>query len=147
MSAYLTDIGKVIRKRYQCAAIHQHTVFVHEKTANGKTVWFGDVEVFDLIGCKDAARCYAWQCPECGVQIVTVLHSNLVDSAHRAVQAAVFSGVQAPLVALTDDPKILRLRIERARDALHEMGIKAEELQAAIESTRETRESASQKRK
>lgn len=140
MSAYLNDIEKVIRQRFRCAANHRQTIFVHEKTANGKTVWFGEVEVFDLTGCRDAEKCYAWQCPECGVQVVTVLHSNLVDSAHRAVQAAIFSGVQAPLVALTDDPKILRLRIQRARQALHETGIKAGDLEAVTPTTQRTHE-------
>ena len=31
-----------------------------KETFQGKTVWEGDVEVFDLIGHPKAKRCYAW---------------------------------------------------------------------------------------
>ncbi len=91
---YLKNVENVIRDKYRCDAAHRKTVFVHERTASNANVWFGDVEVFDLDGCGESKRCYAWQCVECGRQILTVLHSNLVDSPHRAVQSAVFMGIQ-----------------------------------------------------
>ena len=43
----------------QCGAIQSETVPVHE-VFRGKTVWQGDVEVFDLIGHPKAKRCYGW---------------------------------------------------------------------------------------
>ncbi|HEV2318868.1 MAG TPA: hypothetical protein VGV18_03915 [Verrucomicrobiae bacterium] len=95
-TAYLDDLERAIQLRYQCRAIHRQTVFVHEKTSANETVWSGNVELFDLIGCKDASRCYAWEDLRDGIRILTILHSNFVDSANRAVQAAIVCGAQRP---------------------------------------------------
>lgn len=143
---YLIEIENLIRDKYRCHATWRQAVFVHEKTANSATVWFGNVEVFALDGCGESNTCYAWQCAECGLRTVTVLHSNLVDSPHRAVQAAVFTGIQPPLADPADDPTILRQRIERAKKALHEVALKAEDLEAIMQATRQTSQSISQKR-
>jgi hypothetical protein len=142
---YLTDLENAIRDRCRCRAIHSETVFVHEKTADNETVWFGDVEVFGLIDCKDARACYAWQNFEKGIQIVTILRSRIVDSPHRAVQAAIFSGVQPPMLALTDEAAILKERMEQAKKALYDAHIKAEDLEGVIQTIRRTGESIPQK--
>ena len=42
-----------------CGAVHHETVHVHE-VFQGKTVWEGDVEVFDLMQHPKAKRAYAW---------------------------------------------------------------------------------------
>lgn len=143
---YFAELEDTVQVRCRCNATHCQTVFVHEKTADNETVWFGDVEVFELTNCRDASRCYAWHCVENGIQIVTVLHSRLVDSAHRAVQAALYSGIQSPIFALAKDPTILRQRIESAQKALHDAQIKAEDLEAIMQTTRQTFESVRQKR-
>src|SRR5579862_6215141 len=96
---YLADLEKTIRQRYRCSANYRETVFVHEKTA--------DVEIFELTGCKDAESCYPWQCIQNGIRVIAILHSRLVDSAQRAVQAALFSGVQAPRFAQTADQALV----------------------------------------
>lgn len=99
---YLAELGKTIRLRCQCTPTHRQTISVHEKTEDNETIWFGDVEVFDLTDCKHASRCYAWQDIRDALRIVTVLHSKIVDSARRAVQVAIFTGVQPPMLASAD---------------------------------------------
>ena len=99
---YLAELENTIRSRCRCIATHRQTVSVHEKTEGNETIWFGDVEVFDLIGCKDATKCYAWQDVHDGLRVVTILHSKVVDSPRRAVQAAIFTGVQPPMLASAD---------------------------------------------
>src|SRR5215469_12268093 len=115
---YLAALEKAIQLRCRCTATYRQTVFVHEKTEDNETVWFGDVEVFDLIGCKGASRCYAWLNTEHGVRVVTILHSRVVGSACRAVQAAIFSGVQPPMPAAEEDSEILKRNTEKAKQVL-----------------------------
>jgi hypothetical protein len=67
---------------------------VHE-VFRGKTVWRGEVEVFDLTGHPKATRCYAWSHPD-GPQnrnekFVAVLEIPPVDSLTKAVRAAIVS--------------------------------------------------------
>lgn len=144
--AYVDEIRNAIQIRFGCNATYRQTIFIHEKTADNETVWFGDVEVFDLTGCRESNRCYAWQCIENGIRIVTILHSRLVDSAQRAVQAALFSGIQSPMFSLANDPTSLRQRIERAKQALHDAQIKAEDLEAIMDTTRQITESIYRRR-
>ena len=139
-TGYLAELENAIRLRYRSNATHRQTIFVQEKTADNKTVWFGDVEMFDLTGCKDSKICYAWQSVEDGVRIVTVLHNRLVDSARRAVQAASFSGIQSPLVTLENDVMILKQRTARAKKALHDAQIKTEDLETILKAVRQTHE-------
>ncbi|HEV2318484.1 MAG TPA: hypothetical protein VGV18_01955 [Verrucomicrobiae bacterium] len=146
MSAeHLDELQTSIELRCRCSAVHRQTVFVHEKTADNETVWFGDVEVYDLTGCKEATRCYAWESIENGVQVVTILRSRLVDSPQRAVQAALFSGIQSPMYVLANDPALLRKRIERAKRALHDAQINAEDLEAIMHTVQQTAASVSRK--
>jgi hypothetical protein len=48
-----------IQELHKCGAVHRQSVPVHE-VFRGKTVWGGEVEVFDLNGHPKAKRCYAW---------------------------------------------------------------------------------------
>ncbi len=59
----------------------------------GKTVWEGVVQVFDLIGHPTARRAYAWsyETDEGKTRSVAVLHQGPVDSPRKAVQAAIVS--------------------------------------------------------
>lgn len=59
----------------------------------GRTVWKGVVQVFDLIGHPTAKRCYAWsyETDEGKTRYVAVLHQGPVDSPRKAVQAAIVS--------------------------------------------------------
>lgn len=57
----------------------------------GKTVWEGIVEVFELIGHPKASRLYAWSHDTNGPQKrhVTVLHLAPIDSPEAAVRASI----------------------------------------------------------
>ena len=59
----------------------------------GKTIWQGDVEVFDLTGHPKAKRAYGWSHPEGadnkGERFVAVLEILPVDSAQKAVQVQI----------------------------------------------------------
>lgn len=60
----------------------------------GKTVWEGVVQVFDLIDHSTAKRCYAWSHELEGSKkrkFFVVLHQGVVDSPEKAVKAAVVS--------------------------------------------------------
>jgi len=95
---YLTRLQFAIRQAHNCDAVHNQTVHVHEMF-EGKTVWEGEVEVFDLEGHAGAKKCFAWeyQVEGNGQRIVTVSEKHLVNSASLAVKAAIFFGaLQAP---------------------------------------------------
>lgn len=92
---YLEELESVIVKLHGCEASPVETVEV-EEIHQGKTVWQGEVEVFELTGNVRAKRCYAWGLPdELGtLQIVTVLEIPPVDSALMAVRVALASGAR-----------------------------------------------------
>ena len=48
-----------VRHLHGCEARWVESVLVHE-TRDGKTVWDGEVQVFDLVGHPKASRAYAW---------------------------------------------------------------------------------------
>jgi hypothetical protein len=133
ITGYLAEIQNAIKQRYGCQAVHRETVFVEEKTGHNETIWFGDVEVFDLDSRAGSDKCYAWQSIEEGVRIVTILHNRLVDSPARAVQAAIFIGIQRPTVQFTDDLASLEGRVEKGESALDEVVIKAKDLEAIVQ--------------
>lgn len=62
----------------------------------GKTVWEGEVEVFDLHGHPKAKREYAWSHAEGerGERFVAVLEIPPVDSAQKAVQVQIVKDVK-----------------------------------------------------
>ncbi len=82
----------VIRKLHGAEATHVESVPVKE-TFQGKTVWEGIVEVFDLHGHPKATRVYAWahetDDPQKPRRHVAVLHIHPVTSPVLAVRAAI----------------------------------------------------------
>ena len=61
-------------------------------THEGKLIWQGVVQVFDLNGHYEATRCYAWSYPVEGTsrrRFSAVLHKPPVDSSTAAVRAAI----------------------------------------------------------
>ena len=135
---YLEEIQIAIRFRHRCNADHKESVFVHEKTQKGETVWKGYVEVFQLIGHPETWTCYAWPSPKAnGVKILTVLASHLIDSPQRAVQAAIFVDAQA---ALTPGATLPPDWLQQAKQTLKDTQITSEDLNAAIQAARELRE-------
>ena len=76
---------------HNCGAVWLKTVHVHE-TFQGKTIWVGDVEIFNLMQHPKAKRCYAWahlqRNKEEEARYVAVLEIPPVNSALKAVQAS-----------------------------------------------------------
>ena len=89
---YLARLQVAVSQLHNCGAVHFMTVPVHEKF-QGKTIWNGEVEVFDLNGHPKAKRAYAWSHREGpdnqGERFVAVLEIPPVDSAQRAVQVQI----------------------------------------------------------
>jgi len=79
-----------IRHLHGCEATHVETVPVRE-VFNGEVMWQGEVEVFDVTGCKLATRAYAWSHATTGTkrQFYAVLHVPPVDSPLKAVRASI----------------------------------------------------------
>jgi hypothetical protein len=92
---YLTRLQFAILQAHDCDAVHNQTVHVHE-IFEEKTVWKGEVEVFDLEGHAEAKKCYAWayEAKGHGEKIVIVLEKQLVNSPRLAVKAAIYFGAQ-----------------------------------------------------
>jgi fructose-specific component phosphotransferase system IIB-like protein len=82
---YLAVLRAGIWKNHQCGVVWLETVHVDE-VVNGKTIWSGDVEVFNLMQHPKAKRCYAWAHADGGY--VAILELSPVDSALAAVQAS-----------------------------------------------------------
>lgn len=104
---YLKLLQRAIEEKHKCRAVHRESVLVHE-TVENRIIWTGEVEVFDLTGHAEAAKCYAWSHRETGassgilnsenMRLITVLGKRPVDSPQMAVRAAIFYDVQpAPL--------------------------------------------------
>jgi hypothetical protein len=95
---YLTRIQVAIQQLHKCGAIYRKTVPVRE-VFRGKTIWEGDVEVFDINGHPTAKRCYGWSHAEGnnddGERFVTVLEIPPVSSPETAVKVAIVSEVRA----------------------------------------------------
>lgn len=91
MSKRIDNIWKAVESAHQCWARHSKSVPVSEKF-QGKTVWEGIVEVFEIDGHAKAKRCYAWSYNDGkGDQFVTVLGLPPVTSPETAVKVYVAS--------------------------------------------------------
>ena len=88
----IEELRDVIRRLHEADSTHVASVPVKE-TFQGRTVWDGVVEVFDLIGHPTANRLYAWSHdtddPTTPRRHVTVLHAEAVTSPILAVRAAI----------------------------------------------------------
>jgi hypothetical protein len=88
----IEELRDVIRRLHGVESSHVASVPVKE-TFQGRTVWEGVVEVFDLIGHPSATKIYAWSHdtdnPDQPRRHVTVLHSNPIISPVLAVRAAI----------------------------------------------------------
>lgn len=86
---YIDELRDAIRKLHGCEADHVETVQVNE-TFQGRPVWQGEVEVFNIRGHPKAKRAYAWSHKtDKGERFVAVLELAPVDSAQKAVKAAI----------------------------------------------------------
>jgi len=82
---------------HNCAAVWRETVPVHE-VFEGKTVWKGEVEIFDLTGHPKAKRAYAWSHldgkKDERTRFVAVLEIPPVDSAQKVIQVQIVKDVK-----------------------------------------------------
>jgi hypothetical protein len=79
-----------IERFYKCEAAHCKTVIVDEKF-QGKCIWRGAVEVYEVTGCPGASRCFAWMEEESGKsgRPVALLNKWPVISPETAVRTAI----------------------------------------------------------
>lgn len=88
----IEELQSVIRRLHGVESRHLESVPIKE-TFNGKTVWDGVVEVFELIGHPKAPKVYAWAYDTDNMEHprkhVTVLHVHPITSARDAVRAAI----------------------------------------------------------
>jgi len=89
MTVYITDLQREIRRLYGVESVHVRTVPLTEQF-EGKILWQGEVETFDVVGHPTARRCFAWASEgDDGQQNYTaVLQLPPVDSERSAVRAA-----------------------------------------------------------
>ncbi|MGO8838452.1 MAG: hypothetical protein ACLQAH_03425 [Limisphaerales bacterium] len=94
---YLAQLMVTISQLHNCGATYRETVPVHE-VFRGKTVWQGDVEVFDLHDHPKAKRCYAWAHLDGEnderTRFVAVLEIPPVVSAETAVRVQIVKDVK-----------------------------------------------------
>jgi hypothetical protein len=90
--SYIEVLRDVIRTLHGADAEHVASVPVKE-VFQGKIVWDGIVEIFDLKNHPTAFRVYAWahdtDDPANPRRHVTVLHAHPIKSAQDAVRAAI----------------------------------------------------------
>ena len=82
---------------HNCSAAWRETVPVRE-VFRGKTIWQGNVEVFDLTGHPKAKRAYGWSHPEGddnkGERFVAVLEIPPVVSPETAVKVSIVADLK-----------------------------------------------------
>jgi hypothetical protein len=85
------DLQAAIEAQHGGTATHVESIPVKE-TFQGQAVWEGVVEVFDLGGCPNATRAYAWSSPIEGSdkrRFFAILHLGGIRSPQDAVRAAI----------------------------------------------------------
>jgi hypothetical protein len=91
MLTYIEELRDVIRRLHGVESSHLESVPIKE-TFEGRTVWEGIVEVFELHGHSKAPKAYAWAYETDNPKRprhVTVLHMGPVTSPLLAVRAAI----------------------------------------------------------
>ncbi|HUA65587.1 MAG TPA: hypothetical protein VME24_07055 [Alphaproteobacteria bacterium] len=128
--------------RHKCSPTHRQTVFVRAKTQDEETVWEGFVEEFELAGHKRAKKCYVWRHMESSgrSKIIAVLGNHFIDSAQKAVQAAIFTDTQPPERKFSDELGRLAQQLQECKDLIRKMGMKSEDLSASIDASRQIKE-------
>jgi hypothetical protein len=97
--AEIEELRRAIRHLHGCDSRWIESVAVREEF-QGKVVWDGEVEVFELLGHPGASKAYAWSHEMLGTtrrKYVAVLHESPVDSPREAVRAAIVSELRKRL--------------------------------------------------
>lgn len=94
---YIERVQLAVEHLHKCSAVHRSTVPV-EEVFQGKTIWKGKVEVFDLSGHAKAKRAYAWSHldgkDDSDERFVAVLEIPPVISPETAVKVAIAAEVK-----------------------------------------------------
>jgi len=105
---YLARLQTAISHLHNCGATWRESVSVHE-VFRGKTLWRGDVEVYDLTGHPKAKRAFGWSHPEGqddkGERFVAVLEIPPVTSAETAVKISIVKDVKEANESARSNPK------------------------------------------
>jgi hypothetical protein len=92
---YIAQVQVAVSQLHNCGAVWRDTLPVHE-VFQGKTVWRGEVEVFDPLGHAKAKRAYAWSHLDGEhderTRFVAVLEIPPVESAETAVRVQIIKG-------------------------------------------------------
>ena len=95
--SYIERLQGVVEHLHGCNAAWVESVPVHE-VFQGKTVWQGEVEVFDLKGHAKAKRAYGWSHiagrDDSDERFVAVLEIPPVDSALTAVRVSLVKQIR-----------------------------------------------------
>lgn len=96
--SYLDDLKTAIHRVHGLEATHIESVPVKE-TFQGRTIWEGIVEVFEIKGHPKTDKVYAWSHdtnnPKKPKRHVTVLHIAPILSAEAAVKAAIVQEIRS----------------------------------------------------
>lgn len=139
-SDYFDSLEAAIVIGHKCQSVHRATIFVHERTEYGLTIWKGNVEVFDLKAHPTAKICYAWKHSDGSrAKIFTILGNKLVNSAQRAVQAMICTDQQPIklIPPLANGLELLRQQMEETKRIIHQTEIKSEDLEISIENAKQ----------
>jgi hypothetical protein len=95
-AAGLPALIEAIKHEHGCEARWIESVAVHEKLPDGRTLWEGEVQVFELLGHPKAARVYAWSrtTKDNARRFHAVLDVLPVRDARTAVRAAILAELQ-----------------------------------------------------
>ena len=95
MKKYIRRLQDAIRHLHGSECRHIATVPLTEQS-QGRIIWQGDVEMFDLTGHPQAKRCYAWSSvdDEKKEHLNVVLELPPVDSPRAAVRTALVARVK-----------------------------------------------------
>lgn len=93
MSEYITNLTDAVSAMHGVFCVHRATERVIE-LMDGKEVWNGNVEVFNLEGHSNATKAYAWGYKDDRgeIQYIAILNVPPIGSPREAVQAAIASG-------------------------------------------------------
>jgi hypothetical protein len=147
-SDYIKTLEAAIYAAHNVWPTHRGTFLVREETEENTVVWEGPVEFFALPGYEKAENCFAWQHTDAdgNVKFLAVLDSAFIDSAQKAVQAAIVQDIQPALPTRVESLELFRKNLQERRSLLREAQIKTENLNAAIQSVKDTMERINYKR-
>ena len=94
--AGLPALVEAIKNLHGCDARWLEGVAVHEKRPDGRTIWQGEVQVFELVGHPKAVRAYAWShaTKDGGRRVHAVLEELPVHDAPTAVRSEIQAEIQ-----------------------------------------------------